>query len=82
MGARTAIKKGEQATSKFAKALVKVGEKVAPIIGGLLNLAAKLLTLSAGAVGFLAKNLWLLAVGIAYNLYEKYKKKKLLNKTV
>ena len=76
MGARTAIKKGAQATSKFAKALVKVGEKVAPIIGGLLNLAAKLLTLSANAVGFLAKNLWLLAVGIAYILYEKYNKKK------
>ena len=75
MGARTAIKKGAQATCKFAKALAKVGEKVAPIIGGLLNLAAKLLTLSANAVGFLAKNLWLLAVGIAYFLYEKYKKK-------
>ena len=69
-------KKGAQATSKFAKALAKVGEKVAPIIGGLLNLAAKLLTLSADAVGFLAKNLWLLAVGIAYVLYKKYYTKK------
>ena len=69
MGARTAIKKGAQDTSKFARALAKVGEKVAPIIGGLLNLAAKLLTLSA--VGFLAKNLWLLAVAIAYILYKK-----------
>ena len=75
MGARTVIRKGAQATSKFARALAKVGEKVAPIIGGLLNLAAKLLTLSADAVGFLAKNLWLLAVAIAYILYEKYKKK-------
>ena len=82
MGTRTAIKKGAQATSKFARALAKVGEKVAPVIGNLLGLAAKLLTLSAGAVGFLAKNLWLLAVAIAYFLYEKYKKKKLLNKTV
>ena len=72
MGARTVVKKGAQATSKFARALAKVGEKVAPIIGGLLNLAAKLLTLSADAVGFLAKNLWLLAVGIAYVLYKKY----------
>ena len=80
MGARTVIRKGAQATSKFARALAKVGEKVAPIIGGLLNLAAKLLTLSADAVGFLAKNLWLLAVAIAYILYEKYQKKKLLNK--
>ena len=75
MGARTAIKKGARATSKFARALPKVGEKVAPIIGGLLNLAAKLLTLSANAFGFLAKNLWLLAVAIAYILYEKYQKK-------
>ena len=75
MGARTVIRKGARATSKFAKALAKVGEKVAPVIGSLLNLAAKLLTLSAGAVGFLAKNLWLLAVAIAYILYEKYKKK-------
>ena len=76
MGARTAIKKGAQATSKFAKALAKVGAKVAPITGNLLGLVAKLLTLGAGVVGFLAKNLWLLAVAIAYILYEKYKKKK------
>ena len=80
LGARTIIRKGARATSKFARTLAKVGEKVAPIIGGLLNLAGKLLTLSADAVGFLAKNLWLLAVAIAYILYEKYKKKKLLNK--
>ena len=76
MGARAAIKKGAQATSKFARALAKVGEKVAPIIGNLLGLVAKLLTLGAGAVGFLAKNLWLLAVAIAYILYEKFKKKR------
>ena len=74
MGARTVIKKGAQATSKFAKSPAKLGEKAAPVIGGLFNLAAKLLTLSANAVGFLSKNLWLLAVGLAYMLYEKRKK--------
>ena len=73
MGARTVIKKGAQATSKFAKALAKLGEKAAPIIGGLLNLTAKPLSLGADAVGFLSKNLWLLAVGLAYLLYEKRK---------
>ena len=73
MGARTVIKKGTQATSKFAKALAKLGEKAAPIIGGLLNLTAKPLSLGADAVGFLSKNLWLLAVGLAYLLYEKRK---------
>ena len=37
MGARTVIKKGAQATSKFAKAPVKLGEKAAPVTGGLFN---------------------------------------------
>ena len=68
MGARTVIKKGARATSKFAKALAKLGEKAAPIIGGLLNLTAKLLSLGADVVGFLSKNLWVLAVGLAYLL--------------
>ena len=71
MNARTVIKKGAQATSKFGKALAKLGEKAAPVIVGLFNLAAKLLKLSANATGFLARNLWLLAVGLAYLLYEK-----------
>ena len=35
MGARTVIKKGAQATSKFAKALAKLGEKAAPVIGSM-----------------------------------------------
>ena len=75
MGARIVIKKGAVATSTFAKALAKLGEKAAPVIGGLFNLTAKLLTLGANAVGFLSTNLWLLAVGLAYLLYEKYKKR-------
>ena len=75
MGARTAIKKSARATSKFAKTLAKIGEKAAPVIGGLLNLTPKLLSLGANAVGFLSKNSWLLAVGLAYLLFEKNKKK-------
>ena len=78
MGARTVIKKGAQATSKFARSLAKLGGKAALVIGSLFNLAVKLLTLSANAVGFLSKNLWLLAVGLAYMLCEK--RKKILNK--
>lgn len=54
-GMQNAVKKGAQATSKFAKALAKVGEKAAPVLGGLLNLAAKLLTLAGNGIGFLAK---------------------------
>ena len=66
MVARTVIKKGAQGTSKFAKALANLGEKAAPVIGGLSNLTAKPLSLGADAVRFLSKNLWLLAVAIAY----------------
>ena len=76
MGARNAVRGGARATSKFATALAKVGEKVAPVIGGLLNLASKLLTLGAKGIGWLANNLWLLAVVIAYALYEEYKRKR------
>ena len=34
MGSRTVIKKGAQATSKFAKAIAKLGKKAAPVISG------------------------------------------------
>lgn len=73
MGARSDIRRGARATSSFAKTLAKIGEKVGPVLGGLLNLAAKILTLGAKSVEFLSKNLWLLAVIITYALYEKYK---------
>ena len=70
MGARNAVKRGARATSKFAKTLAKIAEKAAPVLGALLNLAAKVLTLGAKAVGFLSEHLWVLAVAIAYALYE------------
>ena len=66
MGARNSVKRGERATSKFAKTLAKIAEKAAPVLGALLNLAAKVLTLGAKAVGFLSEHLW----AIAYALYE------------
>ena len=75
MGAKNAIKKGASATSKFAKALAKVAEKAVPVIGALLNLASKLLTLGVKGINFLSNNLWLLAVAITYALYEKRKKR-------
>ena len=76
MGARNAVKRGARATSKFAKTLAKIAEKAVPVLGALLNLAAKVLTLGAKAVGFLSEHLWILAVAIAYVLYEKIRSKK------
>ena len=71
MGTKNAVKRGASATSKFAKSLAKVAEKAVPVIGGLLNLAAKLLTLGAKEINLLSNNLWILAVAITYALYEK-----------
>ena len=65
MGARNAVKRGARATSKFAKTLAKIAGKVAPVLGALLNLTAKVSTLGAKAVGFLSEHLWILAVAIS-----------------
>ena len=70
MGARNAVKRGARAT-RFTKTLAKIAEKAAPVLGALLNLAAKVLTLGAKAVGFLSQHLWILVVAIAYALYER-----------
>ena len=71
MGARNAIKRSARATGKFAKTLAKIAEKAAPVVGVLLNLVAKVLTLDAKVVGALSEHLWILAVAIAYVLYKK-----------
>ena len=76
MGARNAVKGGARATSKFAKTLAKRAEKAAPVLGALLNLAAKVLTLSEKAVVFFPEHLWILAVARAYVLYEKRRNNK------
>ena len=71
VGTRNAVKGGARATSKFAQTLRKFAEKAAPVVGALLNLAAKVLTLGAKAVGCLSEHLWILAVTIAYILYKE-----------
>ena len=71
MGARTVVKKGAKAASRFAKTLAKLAEKAGPVLGALFNLAAGLLKLGAKAVGFLSENLWILAVVITYALYDQ-----------
>ena len=71
MGARTVIKKGANATSKFAKTLAKLAGKTGPALGALFNLAAGILKLGAKAVSFLSENLWILVVIITYALYDQ-----------
>ena len=72
VGARNVVRKG----AKLSKTLRKIAEKAAPVLDALLNLAAGVLKLGAKATGFLSRNLWLLAVMIAYALYERHREGK------
>ena len=76
MGMKTVVVGGAKAASKFGKFLAKLAEKAGPVLGALLNLPAGLLKLGAKGISFLAENLWILAVIIAYALWEKAKSKK------
>ena len=74
MGMKTVVVGGAKAASKFGKFLAKLAEKAGPVLGALLNLAAGLLKLGAKGISFLAENLWILAVIIAYALWDRAKK--------
>ena len=76
MGMKTVAVGGAKAASKFGKFLAKLAEKAGPVLGALLNLAAGLLKLGAKGISFLAENLWILAVIIAYALWDRAKKSK------
>ena len=73
---RGAVKAGARATKKFAKGLAKVAEKVAPVLGALLNLVGNVLKLGAKGLDWVSRNLWSLALLIAYLAYDKLSKKK------
>ena len=75
MGMKTVVVGGAKAASKFGKFLAKLAQKAGPVLGALLNLAAGLLKLGAKGISFLAENLWILAVIIAYALWDRVQKK-------
>ena len=73
---RGAVKAGARATKKFANGLAKVAEKVPPVLGAFLNLVGNVLKLGAKGLDWVSRNLWSLALLIAYIAYEKITKKK------
>ena len=74
--ARKVIKQGSKAVNSFAKAIANIAKKLGPLIAPVLNLIAQMLTWGAKGIEFLAKNLWLLAIALAYLVYDQYKKRK------
>ena len=76
IGARNAIRKGAQATGKFAKAVYNLGKKFGALLAPVLNTIAQALTWGAKGLTWLANNLWLLAIAIAWFIYDQYKERR------
>ena len=68
--ARGAIVGTAKATGKVAKALANIAKKAAPILVPILNGIATALSWGAKGVAWLASNLWVLAVAIAFIIYD------------
>ena len=68
--ARGAIVGTAKATGKVAKALANLAKKAAPILVPILNGIATALSWGAKGVAWLASNLWVLAVAIAFIIYD------------
>ena len=73
IGARRAIKQGANALGSLGKALANLAKKLGPLLAPLLNLISQILTWGAKGIAFLAKNLWILAIALAYFLYNRWK---------
>ena len=68
--ARGAIIGTAKATGKEAKALANLAKKAGPILVSVLNAIATALSWGAKGVAWLASNLWVLAVAIAFIIYD------------
>ena len=73
MAARSAIRKGATVTSKLARAVYNIGKKVAPLLSPIVSLIGTALSLGAKGVSWLAQNLWVLAILLAWLFYDQVK---------
>ena len=73
---RKALVAGAEVTSKFGKAVANLGKKLGSLLGPHLNVVAQVISLGAGSLGWLASNLWLLAIAFACFIYDLYKQNK------
>ena len=76
IGARKALIKCAQATGKFAKAVYNLGKKLGALLAPILNVIAQALSWGAKGLAWLANNLWLLAIAVAWFIYDQYKQGK------
>ena len=74
--ARKALIKGAQATGKFAKAVYNLGKKLGALLAPILNVIAQALSWGAKGLAWLSKTLWLLALAVAWFIYDQYKERR------
>ena len=72
---RNAVKKGAKAVGQFGKALANLAKKAGPAIATILNILAQVLTWGAKALEFLSRNLWIVALFLAYLVYDTVKER-------
>ncbi len=72
---RNAMKKGAKAVGQFGKALANLAKKAGPAIATILNVLAQVLTWGAKALGFLSRNLWIVALFLTYLVYDTIKER-------
>ena len=75
----TAAKKAVESTTDLLKKFARLAKKLGPVLGKIGSAAissfAILLKYASKALEFLASNLWLLFLLVAYIIYEYFKKK-------
>ena len=77
---RGAVRAGAGAVGSFAKGLAKVAKALGPVVGAVIGLVSKVLCIGAKGLEWVSRNLWSLALLIAYVVYEQVYKKKYKNK--
>lgn len=76
IGARKAITQSAQATGKFAKTVYSLGKKLGPLLAPLLNIISRAISWGSKGLVWLVSNLWVLAIALAWFIYDEYKQKK------
>ena len=71
--ARKVIKQGSKVVSSLAKAIANIAKKLGLVIEPILSLITQMLTGEQKVLNSFLKNLWLLAVALAYFVYNQYK---------
>ena len=76
VSARKALIKGAQATGKFAKAVYNLGKKLGALLAPILNVIAQALSWGAKGLAWLANNLNVLIIAVAWFIYDQYKERR------